>query len=647
MHAVTLSRAEYRDRVYACWLGKNCGGTLGAPLERGLGQPEPFDVWWYPELREGGIPNDDLEMQLIWLKAVEERGFDLTARDLAQYWLDHIAYNWDEYGLNKTNLRLGLLPPVSGAHNNWFVDCMGSPIRSELWACMAPGVPWLAASYAYQDAIVDHAGGEGVCGEVFNAAIESAAFVLRDPQALLDVGLTYIPPDSLTARAVSAAREAHAAGHDWRGARRAVLAATPHHVAQYAPINLGFQVVGWLYGEDFGDALCKTVNCGYDTDCTGATVGSILGILWGRAGLPERWTAPLGETIATSEPTGGIKHASTGENPVPRTLDELTDRVCRLGERLLARAETTVRLDETTDLDGVSVEGLMSPSTGPRWWEASPMMLGHSLDALTVDLDYVHTPVVRLGEQKLVRAVVGNPHPEPVTVAAHLTPPPGWTATPPEPEEVAIAAGSSHPFEYRLEVAEARYLPNSARAVFSAQALGRPAQPQLPVALLGPRRWQVRGPFGAGDDGEGLVLSEPLSPDTAPGDGWREVQCGGHELGTEFHLQGGGAWYARIFLESPREEVVHMGVPANCPTKLWVNREPILETESRESIRPSLQEQGGAYADVPLRTGWNEVLVRYVRRGDDAPFDAHFVMSRLPMHDGITDIGYTRAPWEV
>jgi hypothetical protein len=137
-----LSRDEYRDQVYACWLGKNSGGTLGEPLERAFGDPEPLDVWWYPELREGGLPNDDLEMQLIWLKAVEEQGLDLTAQDLAEYWISHIGYNYDEYGLSKTNLRLGLLPPVSGAHNNrFFRDCMGSPIRSEIWACLAPGVP--------------------------------------------------------------------------------------------------------------------------------------------------------------------------------------------------------------------------------------------------------------------------------------------------------------------------------------------------------------------------------------------------------------------------------------------------------------------------------------------------------------------------
>ncbi len=353
----TLAAADYYDRVFACWLGKNCGGTLGQPLEEAFGRRERFDVWWYPELAEGGIPNDDLEMQLVWLMAVVERWPVLTARTLSDYWLDHIGYNYDEYGFSKTNLRLGLVPPVSGRHNNWFVDCMGSPIRSEIWACLAPGVPALAARLAYQDAICDHAGGEGVYGELFNASIESSAFVIKDMDELLDIAMSYIPEDCQVARAIRSARASHRAGIPWTEARENVLETVPHYVAQYAPINLGFQVIAWLYGDDFGDAICKAVNCGYDTDCTGATVGSLLGILSGRAGLPARWTDPLGHNIATSESTGGIKHVSDGAFRIPDTLDELSSIVCGLGERLLSTEGSSMRIGDVNHLEGVSASG--------------------------------------------------------------------------------------------------------------------------------------------------------------------------------------------------------------------------------------------------------------------------------------------------
>ena len=139
MTHTTLNWDTIEDKTYACWMGKNVGGTLGGPLEKSFGDVEPFNIDWYPKLQEGGIPNDDLEIQLVSLKALEEIGPTLTAADLAQYWLDHIIYNFDEYGLQKTNLRLGLMPPVSGSYNNWYKHCMGCPIRSEIWACVAPG----------------------------------------------------------------------------------------------------------------------------------------------------------------------------------------------------------------------------------------------------------------------------------------------------------------------------------------------------------------------------------------------------------------------------------------------------------------------------------------------------------------------------
>jgi len=35
----------------------------------------------------------------------------------------------------------------------------------------------------------------------------------------------------------------------------------------------------------------------FDTDCNGATVGSILGMMHGASALPEKWTAPLNDKI--------------------------------------------------------------------------------------------------------------------------------------------------------------------------------------------------------------------------------------------------------------------------------------------------------------------------------------------------------------
>ena len=64
-----LSFKEYRDKVKACFLGKNIGGTLGAPFEciRGV-----YDIDYYThDLSLGVLPNDDLDLQLVWLNAAK------------------------------------------------------------------------------------------------------------------------------------------------------------------------------------------------------------------------------------------------------------------------------------------------------------------------------------------------------------------------------------------------------------------------------------------------------------------------------------------------------------------------------------------------------------------------------------------------
>ena len=59
-------------------------------------------------------------------------------------------------------------------------------------------------------------------------------------------------------------------------------------------------VASILYGEgDYGKSICMSVETGFDTDCNGATVGSILGMANGIESIPECWTKPINDTLQT------------------------------------------------------------------------------------------------------------------------------------------------------------------------------------------------------------------------------------------------------------------------------------------------------------------------------------------------------------
>jgi ADP-ribosylglycohydrolase len=635
-----LTGFTYRDKVRGCWVGKNCGGTLGTPLEEALGRPEPFDVWWYPELREGGLPNDDLEMQLVWLTALEQVGPDLKARDLARYWLDHIGYNWDEYGLSKTNLRLGLEPPVSGHYNNWFIDCMGSPIRSEVWACVAPGVPRLAAKYAYEDAICDHAGGESVYGELFNVAVQSAAFVVGDPQKLIDIGLSYVPEHSRTAAAVHAAVAAHRDGLDWKQARQRVLEATPSHVAQYSPINMGFQVIGLLYGDDFGDAMCKTVNCGYDTDSSGGTIGSWLGIVAGSSNLPQKWTEPFGDAISTNESWGGVRHLSDGTTPIPSTLPEVVDRVVAAARRLLG-SFGLVGEDGTLEIRD---EDLYADDSIRALWDRNPLLVEIPAIGTPVAVDYVDTPAVVPGSTKRVITRLRNHHPDPISGVARLIVPDGWDAVP--PRTVAIEAAGEAVLAWDIPIPGRDRLDNSNRLFVDFRPDGYPQEPAVPIVLVGARATRVSGPYPANGSDATAMLDTIYPPEDMrfPTE-WHDIDVLENGLPLGDLLTAPGVLYVQTYFEAASAMDAFLGVDTSSPSMAWLNGEPLFSVDRYRPVRPAYGSPNDGYQNVSLAAGFNELLIKIVRGTEPEPPQCHILLSTADrLHHGLPQVGRTRYP---
>lgn len=325
-----LNTKEYLDKLHACWIGKNIGGTMGAPYEGTRGE---LDVQGYAAQYGRPLPNDDLDLQLVWLCAMEDVGAaHFNVNTLADYWLDWIPPHWNEYGICKTNLRLGLLPPMSGeVDNEKWKHSNGAWIRSEIWAALAPGRPDVAVRYAIMDAMYDHGCGEGVYAEMFTAAMQSLAYVESDIHTIIDTALTMIPADCRVAQTVRLVVDRHREGLPYRETRAKILELNQDLGWFQAPSNLGFVIIGLLYGE--GDHLLSlryAINCGDDTDCTAATVGATLGILGGTAGIPAALKEPIGDAIVTVSINGMYSLR------IPGSCRELTERVSRLVPSVMA-----------------------------------------------------------------------------------------------------------------------------------------------------------------------------------------------------------------------------------------------------------------------------------------------------------------------
>ena len=170
---LTLTYQDYYDKVLAGWIGKSLGGIVGAPYEnhKQFNKVTPETLW--PTIL---YPNDDLDIQVVWLEALQELGLYLTSVDLAKFWQDRCFYTCCEYGIFLHNYQRGIEPPLSGTWNNpFFIASEGCPIRSEIWGFICPGNPRLAAEYAALDGCLDH-GHVSIEIEQFLAAAAAEAF---------------------------------------------------------------------------------------------------------------------------------------------------------------------------------------------------------------------------------------------------------------------------------------------------------------------------------------------------------------------------------------------------------------------------------------------------------------------------------------
>lgn len=324
-----LNRKTYFDKLHACWLGKNIGGTLGGPYE---GRRDFLDIQGFVSQSGEPLPNDDLDLQLVWLLAMEREGVGcVNANVLANYWLEYITPHWNEYGTCKTNLRLGLLPPMSGeVDNERWKNSNGAWIRSEIWAALAPGVSDVAIKYAVADAMVDHGLSEGTEAEVFTATLQSLAYIESDIRKLLEMALSKIPSESMVAKTVRLVMQCYDEGRDYKQTREKVVEFNKELGWFEAPGNLGFVVIGLLYGEgDFKKSVIYAANCGDDTDCTAATVGATLGIIGGTAVIPEDWKQFVGDRIVT------ISISAMHLARVPKNCTNLTERIAKLVPKIM------------------------------------------------------------------------------------------------------------------------------------------------------------------------------------------------------------------------------------------------------------------------------------------------------------------------
>ncbi|MCX4810368.1 ADP-ribosylglycohydrolase family protein [Streptomyces sp. NBC_01239] len=251
-----------------------------------------------------GMPeDDDLNYPLLNLLLLQRHGRDFTTADVAKLWLDELpaGRTFTAERIAYRNLLTGLEPPRTARHRNPFREWIGALIRADVHGWTNPGNPGAAAEQAHRDATLTHTA-NGVYAAMFTAAvIATASTGTHDIHTCLRTGLTVVPPGSRLARAIHHALQLakkHRDFDDVVDELHAVYSSTHHWV--HAIPNTALITAALTHADgDFTGSICRAVSGGWDTDSNGATVGGIAALV-AHTALPDRWTAPLKNRLATS-----------------------------------------------------------------------------------------------------------------------------------------------------------------------------------------------------------------------------------------------------------------------------------------------------------------------------------------------------------
>lgn len=332
----TFDKSDLKNKISGAWYGRICGCMLGKsvegvhtsdlipflkatdnyPMHRYIYRSdlESVDLTKYKFNFAGriyadeidGMPvDDDTNYVVLAQKVIDKYGREFTPHDMSKAWLTYQAK--DAYCTAERvafcNFVKGYEPPQSAIYKNPYREWIGAQIRGDYFGYINPGFPELAAEMAWRDASISHIK-NGIYGEMWVAAMIAVAAYTDDVAEIILGGLAEIPYTSRLYESIVLIMESYKSGMSQEECFDMIHKKYDEHSGHgwcHTISNAMIVAASLLYGEgDFSKSICMAVETGFDTDCNGATVGSILGMANGESSIPSCWKAPINDTLHTS-----------------------------------------------------------------------------------------------------------------------------------------------------------------------------------------------------------------------------------------------------------------------------------------------------------------------------------------------------------
>ena len=273
-----------------------------------------------------GMPvDDDTNYVVLSQKIIEDYGRAFAPEDVATAWLKYqsVYSYFTAERVAYINFMNCIEPPSSATYKNPYREWIGAQIRGDYFGYINPGNPEAAAEMAYNDACISHTK-NGIYGEMFISAMLACAAVTSSIEDIIFGGLAQIPATSRLYEAIVKIYNAYKNGVSVDECFSIIHSAYDEHTGHgwcHVIPNAMIVVAGLLYGEgDFGKSICTAVGMAFDTDCNGATVGSILGVRGGIECIDDYWKKPINNKIHTS--IFGVETVNI-EKAVEKTIEHI------------------------------------------------------------------------------------------------------------------------------------------------------------------------------------------------------------------------------------------------------------------------------------------------------------------------------------
>ncbi len=306
-----ISMKELEDKIAGAWIGQMVGNIYGLPFEnKFIENPGNQTDWPYgyskslAKLKQynGAFSDDDTDVEYLYLTLMEKYGNEPTYAQMRDGWMYHIR---DRVWLaNRAALGLmhyGFTPPFTGSKEynpHWYQ--IDPQLINEIWAYTAPGMMGYAANKSAWAARIT-SDDWAISPTIHYGAMYAGAFFEKNMKKLIVDALQYLPANDRyanTVREMVALYEKYP--NDWTKARAAM--AQKYYVEEpemtktiwNANLNGACGILSMLYGKG-NLQLTMDLGCamGFDADNQTATVGGILGVMYGASSFPAALTRPI------------------------------------------------------------------------------------------------------------------------------------------------------------------------------------------------------------------------------------------------------------------------------------------------------------------------------------------------------------------